>query len=89
MPIINGVTRYADSFGIVFTTGTDDLNTYIQLSQPSTGINQDVPSFSDVTNGVGLYTARHIQTFYKLIDSGVLDTLSTESRFSVTLGFQQ
>jgi len=83
---INGITRYADSLGIIFTSGTDDLNTYIQLSQPPTGINQDVPSFTDVTNAVGLYTARHIQTFYKKCDSGVLDTLTTEQRF-LNLGF--
>lgn len=84
-----GVSRYADSLGIIFTTGTDDLNTYIQLSQPPTGINQDVPSFSDVTNGVGLFTARHIQTFYKKIDPATLDSIAgadEEQRFK-NLGF--
>jgi hypothetical protein len=77
-----GVTRYADSLGIVFTSGTDDLNTYVLLSQPPTGINQDVPSFSDVTNAVGLFTARHIQTFYKKIDLATMDSLTEEPRFT-------
>jgi hypothetical protein len=83
-----GVTRYADSLGIIFTTGSDDLNTYLQLSQPPMGINQDVPSFSDVTNGVGLYTARHVEVFhYNGISSSMLDSLTQEQRF-INLGFQ-
>lgn len=85
------VTRYADSLGVIFTTGSDDMNTYIQLSQPRTGINQDVPSYSDVENGIGLYTARHVQTFYKQIDKVTLDSIQgpdLEARF-LNLGFLQ
>lgn len=82
----SGITRYPDSLGIVFTSGTDDLNTYIQLSQPPSGINQDIPFYSDVTNAVGLFTARHIQTFYKKIDNATIDTLTEEPRFTA-LGF--
>lgn len=86
-----GVSYHADSLGIVFTSGTYDLNTYIQLSQPPTGINQDVPSFSDVANGVGLFTARHVQTFYRPLDAATLDSIQgppgdQENRFA-DLGF--
>jgi len=88
IPYEAGVTRYVDSIGIVFTSGTDDLNTYVQLSQPPLGINQDVPSFSDVKNGVGLFTARHIQTFYKLLNSQFIDSLVSEPQFQ-DLHFQQ
>jgi len=88
----NSVTRYADSLGFIFTSGTDDLNTYIQLSQPPTGINQDIPSFSDITNAVGLYTARHVQTFYKKIDPETLDSISDPGNQEAVfrnLGFQE
>ncbi|HTB32075.1 MAG TPA: hypothetical protein VK808_08625, partial [Bacteroidia bacterium] len=67
--------RYVDSAGIMFTSGSDDFNTYIQLSQPPLGINQDVPSFSDLENGVGLFTCRHTQTNYERVGSNVIDTL--------------
>jgi len=70
-----GVTRYVDSAGIMFTSGSDDFNTYIQLSQPPLGINQDVPSFSDLENGVGLFTCRHTQTNYERVGNNVIDTL--------------
>lgn len=88
IPVENGVTRYPDSLGFVFTTGTGDLNTYIQLSQPPTGINQDVPSYSDVENGVGLYTARHVQTYYKGLSMALIDSLVTDPRL-MPLNFQQ
>jgi len=82
------VTRYADSIAVIFTSGSDDLNTYVELSQPPTGINQDVPSFSDVENGIGLYTARHVQSIQKTIDGTILDTLTEEAKY-IPLNFRQ
>ncbi len=83
-----GVTRTADSVQVIFTTGSDDLNTYVQLSQPPTGINQDVPSFSDIKNAVGLYTSRHVQTFYhKQLGQADLDSIKNGS-ITGNLGFQ-
>jgi hypothetical protein len=86
LPYKEGITRTANYISVIFTTGSDDLNTYVQLSQPPLGLNQDIPSFTDLKNGIGLYTARHIETIPKLIDPGVLDSLSTEPRF-IALGF--
>ncbi len=87
IPINSFVTRKADSLAIIFTAGSDDLNTYVQLSQPPTGINQDVPSFSNLENGIGLFTSRHIQTIYKNIDPILLDTLTMEAKY-LPLNFQ-
>jgi hypothetical protein len=87
IPYEEGVTRYVDSVGIMFTSGTDDLNTYIQLSQPPTGINQDIPLYSDLKNGVGLFTARHIQTSYKELNDAFIDTLVAGPAYS-KLNFQ-
>jgi len=75
IPVIAGAYRRADSIGVIFTTGSDDLNTYIQLSQPSLGINQDPPTFSDVKNGVGIYSARHTQNFKKSFSATVRDSI--------------
>jgi hypothetical protein len=82
VPIISGAQRKADSLQVIFTTGSDDFNTYIQLSQPALGINQDVPSFSDVKNGIGIYTARHTQVAMKLLNQSVIDTLVNGSEFA-------
>jgi hypothetical protein len=82
IPIISGAQRRADSIRVTFTTGSDDFNTYIQLSQPSLGINQDVPSFSDVKNGIGIYTSRHTQTTTKGLTIQVNDTLVNGTQFA-------
>jgi len=87
VPIIPGVYRKADSMSVVFTSGSDDFNTYIQLSQPSLGIDQDVPSFSDVKNGIGIYTSRHTQIITKQVYQQVYDTLVNGSDFT-QYGFQ-
>ncbi len=82
----SGVTRMQDSVGIIFTSGSDDLNTYVQLSQPPLGINQDIPSYTDLKNGVGLYTCRHIQTLTKQLSPNNLDSLEVGSQTG-NLGF--
>jgi len=82
----SGVTRTADSVRLYFTSGSDDLYTYIQLSQPSLGINQEKPFYSDVKNAVGIFTSRHVQTFKKVftvieLDSIRLDPITSNLNF--------
>jgi len=87
IPYEAGATRYADSVGVIFSSGTDDLNTYVQLSEPSGSLTENIPFYSDLKNGVGLFTARHIQTLYKQVDGTVIDTLVYGPEFS-KLNFQ-
>ena len=55
---------------IVMTVGTKDLNTYIEVNKPITGIVQERPQFSNIINGIGLFSARytHIETGINLTD---------------------
>ncbi len=82
-----GVVRHFQYLDVIFTTGSDDLNTYVLLSQPPTGINQDVPSFTDLKNGVGLFTSRHVETLKKQLGATDLDSLQYGS-ITGNLGFQ-
>lgn len=75
IPVMQGVTRETRGIEVFITGGSDDLNTYILLSQPSLGINQDIPSFTDVKGGIGIFTCRHTQIFYKQLCCAALDTL--------------
>ncbi|HSY75953.1 MAG TPA: hypothetical protein VK890_03805 [Bacteroidia bacterium] len=72
---IAGAHRRSDSIQVIFTTGSDDFNTYIQISQPSLGIDQDPPSYSDVKNGIGIYTSRHTQIITKQLTIATHDSL--------------
>ncbi|MBE0646366.1 MAG: hypothetical protein IH596_01130 [Bacteroidales bacterium] len=44
-----------------FTVAANDLNTYIEVTQPSNSIIQEKPSFSNIENGIGLFSARYVQ----------------------------
>lgn len=43
---------------LLIFVGSDDLNTYIEVSSPSDGIAQEKPSYSNIANGIGLFSAR-------------------------------
>ena len=88
IPVAAATERRADSLKVVFTTGSDDFNTYIQLSQPSLGIDQDKPSYTDVKNGVGIFTARHTQSVTKGLTTITADSLIS-SPTTAALNFVQ
>jgi len=46
---------------IILTVGSQDLYTYIQISQPSTSITQNPPQYSNVKNGFGLFSSRRVE----------------------------
>lgn len=43
-----------------FSVGSDDLSTYMEASEPSLSIIQERPSFSNIFNGIGLFSSRYL-----------------------------
>jgi hypothetical protein len=64
--IDNPMIRYADSLRFSINTGDDDLNTYLNVNQPSNTIAQERPQFNNVENGLGLFASRSYfkRTYY-------------------------
>jgi len=60
---------------VMFSSGTMDMNTYINLTQPSLDINQEKPSFTNLKNAVGIFTARHTQMVKRPLTATTIDTL--------------
>ena len=48
------------------TVGTKNLNTYIQVNAPITGIVQQRPQFTTVSNGIGIFSSRYTHTEYNI-----------------------
>ena len=46
---------------MVFAAGTD-LSTYIEVNAPSNSIVQDKPNFSNIGNGIGIFSSRYLKT---------------------------
>jgi len=60
-----------------FTIADDDMNTYIEVMQPSSGIVQEKPSFTNISNGIGLFASRYNKTIYgKGLSNNTLDSLA-------------
>ncbi len=79
-PTTNLVARRALKTEIHLTAGADDLNTYIQVNAPSTGIVQDKPIFTNINNGLGIFSARFNEAPVSRVLSsstgGTLDSLA-------------
>lgn len=58
----NVVRRLLD-YDLTFYGVSDDFNTYLSVSRPSIGIVQKKPEFTNIENGLGLFTSRYITRF--------------------------
>jgi hypothetical protein len=70
----------------IFTVGSEDLDFYIQVSETSP-IDEIKPTFSDITNGIGLFASRYVQLFenYQFTQS-TRDSIKT-NKYTMKLGF--
>jgi len=54
----NTKERRFTGIDLVMTVGSEDLETYIDVNKPITGIVQERPQFTNVNNGIGLFSSR-------------------------------
>ncbi|NOZ47866.1 MAG: DUF4249 family protein [Chlorobi bacterium] len=52
------VRREASIVDLIITAGSEDFYLYYNLNKPSTGIVQEKPVFTNITNGIGLFTSK-------------------------------
>lgn len=50
--------RVAQNFEFILTAAHDELNTYIEINEPVSGIVTERPTFTNVTNGIGIFSAK-------------------------------
>ncbi|MFH1296433.1 MAG: hypothetical protein ABIJ04_04065 [Bacteroidota bacterium] len=55
------IFRVARRLQYYFIVAANDLNTYIEVTQPSNSIIQEKPTFSNIENGIGLFSSRFVQ----------------------------
>ncbi len=52
------IKRTAGNVDLLLVAGSDELSSFIDVNTPSTGIIQERPEFTNITNGLGLFSAR-------------------------------
>lgn len=87
LPDDPSVERLAVSIDFVFVVGGEELNTYMEVNEPSSGLVQDKPEYTNLSNGIGVFSSRYEQFVSdKAITSGTASYLKT-SDYSKTKGF--
>ena len=59
-------TREFLSIDIIMTLGSQDLKTYMDVNSPITGIVQERPQFTNIHNGIGLFSSRYTKEYEDL-----------------------
>jgi hypothetical protein len=54
----NGHVRFFRGMALYINAGSDDLATYISVSQPSNSINQDPPFYTNIQGGAGIFGSK-------------------------------
>ncbi len=94
IPVKSGVMRRIDNLPapykpleFVFLQGSEDLKTYYKLQTASGSISVDVPTFTTVENGLGLFTSRTIHSEFRNMNAATQNALDT-SRYTRNLNFR-
>jgi len=60
-----------------FYVGDDNLYTYLKISEPSSGLIQEKPAFTNINNGIGLFASRYFKYINgKTITDRTIDSLA-------------
>lgn len=75
LEVRNDVQRYPGSVKLIMSVGTDELNTYINVNTSSNSIIQERPQFTNISNGVGLFSSKFLVEKPYRLNQFSLDTL--------------
>ncbi|MFT3885073.1 MAG: DUF4249 family protein [Flavobacteriales bacterium] len=86
-PDANVVKRIFRGIDVIWAVASPDLNTYLQLASPISGIVEERPQYTNVQNGYGLFSSRYFRELRnKAIGDGSKHEL-VEGRYTAGLGF--
>ena len=89
IPVDEQVNRYLRAITFYVSAGTEEFNLYRRVYKPSTGIAQERPPYTNLTNGVGLFTSRHTESIYSKRILRDLNNLNNDRNYtndSLSLG---
>ena len=74
--------RFTGLVDFIISVGGDALNTYIEVNEPTNSIVQEKPDYTNLTNGLGVFSSR-----YRKVRSKVLSDLSIAEIQKLNLKF--
>ena len=87
IPVNPDLKRAAGRVDYIFSVASDDLNTYMEVTEPSSSIVQYRPPFTNINNGIGLFSSRFINSIDSLrLGENMVDSIRSNPNTS-NLGF--
>ncbi|MDD5508797.1 MAG: hypothetical protein PHD25_10825 [Bacteroidales bacterium] len=79
--------RYALSVEYIFSVAGDDFNTFMEVNDPSSSIVQERPEYTNVENGIGIFSSRYKKSRLYYISSLTEEILITKGlKFESEIG---
>ena len=76
----NVISRAARWVDYIFSVASEDLNTYMEVTEPSLSIIQERPSFSNIYNGIGLFSSRFVSEIDTIqLGNSTLDQIKNDT----------
>lgn len=72
----NIIARKSKYMEFIVSAGTDNLNTFLLVNQPSNTIAQDKPFYSNITNGVGIFACQSTSRITKDLWNDFIDKIA-------------
>lgn len=76
-------SRLVDHFDILFTVVGDEFSTYLDVNGPTSGLLLEKPSYSNINNGLGLFSS----IYYKKLYTRVGDKIKADLQVKTDLHF--
>jgi hypothetical protein len=85
-PIDYNKSRFIGKVDFMMSVGGDELSTYIDLNSPSNTIIQERPAYTNVSNGIGIFSCRHTKSLsFNLSSYSVYELIN--GQYTYQLGF--
>jgi hypothetical protein len=79
--------RVAYQCSFIFTVAAPELNTYMEVTEPSLSLIQERPGYTNITNGIGLFSARFMNSVDSLSVSQMTKDELKVNAHTKNLGF--
>lgn len=51
--------RFTNNLDVIISVAGEELNTYMEVNEPSNSIVQDKPEYTNISNGIGIFSSRY------------------------------
>jgi len=68
------VKRIVGNIDFIFTVAANEFYTYVQVNKPPSGVNQNIPQYTNVDGGLGIFSSRLIKGYdnYVMADGSAI-----------------